>query len=151
MPDPTLPRARPLAAPAWLLAAALAASPLPARAEPPPMKLELNRLEARESGTCRVWFVATNPAAAIDPLRLDLVLFGRDGVILRRVAVDIGPLPASRTAVRLFDLPGQACEGIGQMLLNDVLACGGTEPAERAACAGRLALASRVAGVDFLK
>jgi hypothetical protein len=128
------------------------AAPVLARAEPTPLRLELNRLEAREDGACRVWLVAGNPASeAIDPLRIDLVLFGRDAVVLRRIAVDIGPLPASRTAVRIFDLAGQACEGIGHFLLNDVLACGGTEPARRAACTDRLTLSSRAAGVEFHK
>lgn len=117
-----------------------------------PLKLELNRLEARDGGACRVWFVANNPGAeAIDPLRLDLVLFGRDAVILRRLAVDIGPLPAARTAVRIFDVGGLRCEEIGQLLLNDVLACGSTDMAQRMACAERLALASRAEGVEFNK
>ena len=82
---------------------------------------------------------------------LDLVLFGRDAVILRRLAVDLGPLPAARTAVRIFDLAGQGCEGIGQLLLNDVLACGGAEPARREACAERVTLRSRADGVEFHK
>lgn len=63
----------------------------------------------------------------LDPMRLDLVLFGRDGVAARRLAVDIGPLPGSRTVVRLFDV------------------------ASRAACADRAALASRVPSVTFEK
>lgn len=82
------------------------------------------------------------------------MLFGRDGVVARRLAVDVGPLPAGRTVVRLFDLAGQPCGGVGQVLLNDVLACGGgadAAAAARAACADRAALASRVDGVAFLK
>jgi hypothetical protein len=136
----------------FLLPAAVLCAGL-VQAQPPaaPLRLELNRLEPREPG-CRVWFVVNNPAAEpLDPLRLDLVLFGRDGVILRRLAVDVGPLPAGRTVVRIFDVTGQPCEGIGQLLLNDLLACGGTEPAQRAACTDRLALASRVEGVTFQK
>ena len=79
------------------------------------------------------------------------MLFGRDAVILRRLAVDIGPLPASRTAVRIFDVGGLRCEEIGQLLLNDMLACGGTEMAQRMACADRVVLASRAEGVEFNK
>lgn len=120
-------------------------------AEPAPVKLELNRLEARE-GSCRVWLVAANPdPATIDPVRLDIVLFGRDGVAGRRLAVDIGPLPGGRTVVRLFDVTGQPCDEIGLVLMNDVLACNATDPASRNACADRLALASRVPGVAFEK
>lgn len=124
----------------------------PAAAEQAPLRIELNRLEPREGGTCRVWLVLNNIGAdAVDPLRLDLVLFGRDGVIARRLAVDLGPLPAGRTQARIFDLAGQGCEGIGSVLLNDVLACNGTEPAARSACMDRTVLASRVDDVAFQK
>lgn len=125
----------------------------PAESAPPePIKLELNRLEAREAGNCRVWLVLNNAGAeALDPLRLDLVLFGRDGAVSRRLAVDVGPVPGGRTVVRLFDVAGQPCEGVGQLLLNDVLACNGTGPEARSACIERTVLASRPDGVPFLK
>jgi hypothetical protein len=124
-----------------------------ARAEPAvPLRLELNRLEPRDPETCRIWLVLNHAGTeTLDPLRLDLVLFGRDGVVARRVAVDVGPLPAGRTQARIFDLSGQGCGTIGSLLLNDVLACGGTEPAQRNACADHAALASRVDGVAFQK
>lgn len=119
---------------------------------PPSLRIELNRLEPREGGNCRVWFVLSNrDAEPLDPLRLDLVLFARDGVVARRVAVDVGPLPAGRTQARIFDLAGLACGGIGQVLLNDVLACGGAEPAQRNACLDRMSLASRVEAVPLEK
>jgi hypothetical protein len=133
--------------------AALAAAPAPAAAEgEATLRLELNRLEGRDNGACRFWFVANNATPeAIDPLRIDLILFGRDAVILRRLAVDLGPLPASRTTVRIFDVAGQACEGIGQLLLNDVLACGAAGAAQRPGCAERIALSSRAAGIELMK
>ena len=116
------------------------------------MRIELNRLEPREGGACRVWLVLNNAAAeALNPLRLDLVLFGRGGVVARRLAVDVGPLPAGRTQARIFDLAGQGCETIGSLLLNDVLACNGTEAPEREACVARALLESRVDGVTFVK
>lgn len=144
----------------FLLALAAAASaacwrPVAALAEtatPAPIKLELNRLEAREAGGCRVWLVLNNAGTeTLDPLRLDLVLFGRDGAVSRRLAVEVGPLPGGRTVVRLFDVAGQPCEGVGQILLNDVLACNGTGPEARSACIERTVLASRPDGVPFLK
>ena len=81
-------------------------------------------------------------------MRLDLIIFGSDDVIARRVALDLAPLAPHKTAVRLFDLAGQPCDGIGQMLVNDVLACqqGPAAPApdqQRQACLDRLQLASR--------
>ncbi|WP_419897107.1 Tat pathway signal protein [Roseomonas sp. USHLN139] len=124
---------------------AQAQSPQPAR-----IGLELNRLESRPEG-CRVWLLLRNPAPeAIDPLRLDLLIFGKDGVIARRLALDVGPLPQEKTMARIFDLASQNCDGIGAVLLNDLLACGAT-PENRAACLPRLALASRVDGVTFEK
>ncbi|WP_237181115.1 Tat pathway signal protein [Roseomonas haemaphysalidis] len=114
----------------------------------PPIGIELNRLEA-QGANCRVWMVARNPAAdAVDPLRLDLILFGKDGIIVRRLALDIGPLPARKTQARIFDLAGQNCDGLGSILLNDVLACGPTAET-KAACLPRLALTSRADGVSF--
>ena len=134
---------------AFLLIAGL--SPVMAQT-PSPLRIELNRLEGRE-GACRVWMVLNNGAAgeALDPLRLDLVVFGKDGVVSRRLAVDAGPLPAGRTVVRLFDLTGQGCDSIGSLLLNDILACGSQEADARNACVSRSALASRVSGVTFEK
>ena len=130
-----------------LLVPAAAAAAEPAA----PLKLELNRLEPREN-LCRVWMVANNAGPdSLDPVRLDLVLFGKDGVAARRLAVDVGPLPANRTVVRLFDVTGQPCDGIGQMLMNDVLACNGTDTTARTACADRVVPSSRIAGVAFDK
>jgi len=117
----------------------------------PPLRLELNRLEAREAG-CRVWLVLGNPAPeALDPLRVDLVLFGRDGVVARRLAVDLGPLPAQKTTARIFDVTGLPCDAIGSVLLNDILVCGGDDPEVRAACIARAALSSRAEHVPFEK
>jgi len=135
-----------------LLAGGIAVGAAMAQPVPPPpasgaVAVELNRLESRSEG-CRVWILARNPGAAIDPLRLDLVIFGKDQVIARRLALDLGPLPAEKSTVRIFDLAGQACDGLGHILLNDVLACGPDAPA---ACLGRLAVSSRVQGVALEK
>ncbi|MBS7813173.1 Tat pathway signal protein [Roseococcus pinisoli] len=125
-------------------------SPLAAQTASP-IRVELNRLEARENA-CRVWMVLNNSGGeALDPLRLDLVIFGKDGVVARRLAVDAGPVPAGRTVVRLFDMTGQGCDGVGSMLLNDVLACGSQEADARNACVTRATLTSRVSGVTFEK
>ena len=129
--------------------AAVAASPAAAQ-DAQRISIELNRLEP-QGANCRVWMVARNLSPeAIDPLRLDLLMFGKDGVIARRLALDIGPLPESKTQARIFDLAGLGCDSIGSVLLNDVLACG-PAPEGRAACLPRIALSSRVSGVSFDK
>lgn len=99
---------------------------------------------------CRVYIVVTNPdPEPIAQLRLDLMLFSTEGVVGRRIALDLAPLAPHKTAVRLFDLQGQRCEGIGRVLVNDVLACQLEQhddtPADqrRQACLDRLQLSSR--------
>ncbi len=140
-----------VAGPAFVLAAlagpAWAAAPIP---------LELNKLEAIPGAAagCRAYIVAQNPdPEPFEQLRLDLVLFGTDGVIERRIALDLGPLGQEKTVVRLFDLQGLPCDGIARILVNDVLACrGGKNPADRDRdeCLDRLAVTSR-ANVPFVK
>lgn len=88
-----------------------------------PLAVELNKLEPQDDA-CRVYFVMQNGAgSAFDALKLDLVVFDTDGVIARRVAVEGAPLAVDKTAVKLFDLRDLACDKIGRILLNDVLAC----------------------------
>lgn len=147
---------------ALTLAGAVIHGAPPARAETAsaPIPVELNKLEPLSAqpdgagGGCRAYMVITNPdSAPIAQLRLDLILFGTDGVILRRLALDLAPLGPRKTLVRPFDVQGQPCDGIGRMLINDVLACqvgpqaagntaGGT-PEERQACLDRLQPTSR--------
>lgn len=143
LPSHFVAAAEPAGAPAGAPASTPAKDPLP---------LELNKLEPIAGGSCRVYLVATNPdPREIDPLRIDLVVFGKDNVISRRLAIDLGPLAPHKTAVRLFDLAGQSCDQIGHMLINDVLACGPARDAAtpvdsvvpRAACLDRLAPSSR--------
>ena len=137
------------------LAAALLLASGPAWAASP-IPLELNKLEPIPGPPpgCRAYVVAQNPDAdPLEQLRLDLVLFGTDGVIARRIALDIGPLGAGKTAVRLFDLSGLPCDQIGRMLVNDVLVCRGGKPAADLNlddCLDRLTVTSR-ASVPMVK
>ncbi len=121
--------------------------PPAATTEPPPpetatttgqLTLELNRLENQPRG-CRIYLVfGNNHSAPIETLRLDLVLFGRDGVIQRRLAVDAGPLRADRRTVKLFDVTDTNCDGIGSILVNDIPQC-----SAGADCLSQLAVSSR--------
>ncbi len=139
--------------PALALVMAAAAGPAWAAA---PIPMELNKLEpiAGAPAGCRAYLVAQNPDAdPFEQLRLDLVLFGTDGVIERRIALDVAPLGAGKTTVRLFDLQGLPCSGIARILVNDVLACRGGKPAadlDRDGCLDRLAVTTRTA-VPFVK
>jgi hypothetical protein len=107
-----------------LVAVALVALAAPrAGAASDALHIELNRLEDRGAG-CRVHLVLENTSPrAYDSYRLDLVIFGADGVIARRVALETAPLRANKTVVKEFELADLACTQVGRILLNDVSQC----------------------------
>ena len=111
---------------AFLLAATLATAAVPALAQSSSvgvLSLELNRLDA-VADDCRVTLVEKNGTqSAFTTLKLDLVVFDAAGIVAKRVGVDAGPLKAGRTVVKTFDLKGLACDDVGRLLINDVLAC----------------------------
>jgi hypothetical protein len=135
-----------------LIAAAAGAALLPLGtvcADDADVGLELNKLEPVDEA-CRIYLVLRNGSAtSYQALKLDLVLFGTDGVIAGRVALEAAPLLAGRTSVKLFDVPEITCGAIGSLLVNDVVACrDADQPIE--GCTERLQLASRTA-VEILK
>ncbi|MEO0957573.1 MAG: Tat pathway signal sequence domain protein [Pseudomonadota bacterium] len=112
------------------------------------LSVELNKLEA-DGNSCQAFLVLQNGTKdAYERFVLDLVMFDADGIIARRLAVDIAPLDAGKLAVKVFAVPEQTCDGIGRVLVNGVLGCqvGG---AKRDNCLGLVATSSR-AGVDFI-
>ena len=134
-----------------VLSAAIAlASTGPTRAaESPPIGIEINKLESQPK-SCRAYIVVDNPGpAAFQSLKLDLVLFRTDGVIDRRLALDLAPIRPSRKSVKIFDLDGLPCETIGSVLLNEVADCRDAA-GPVADCADKLKVSSR-AGVPFSK
>ena len=113
------------------------------KASPQTLSLELNKLESRD-GACRAYLVLDNPTdASFDSFKLDLVLFGTDGIILRRMAVETAPLRAEKKVVKLFDIAGAACTEIGSVLVNDVIGCSNAQ-GEREDCITGLKVGSRV-------
>lgn len=109
---------------ACCVALAGASSPVSAAETMQPLvTIDLNKLEAA-ANACRFFMVLENKSqSGFTALKLDLVLFGTDGVIAKRLAVDGAPLRAAKTSLKVFDVEGLACEGVGRVLLNDVLAC----------------------------
>ncbi len=111
--------------------------------------LELNKLEPHENG-CRAYIVVGNPGTSgFQTFKVDLIIFRKDGIIDRRLAVDLGPLRAGKSTVRTFDLELTQCDSIGSVLLNDVMDCksdgGGT-----ADCLSNFSVSSRAAA-EFQK
>ena len=120
----------------------------PAMAASPPLEIELNKLEPVDNA-CRAYLVFRNGSeSSFASFRLDLMLFGHDGVITRRLAVEAAPLGPGRTSVKLFDIQGLACGDVGQVLLNDVMACRDAS-GERTDCTALVRLSSK--SVEFNK
>jgi hypothetical protein len=87
------------------------------------LSLELNKLETYDKG-CRAYTVVNNTTdTTYQSFKLDLVLFQSDGVIGKRVALDLSPVKPQKKTVKLFELDGIACDKIGSFLINDVLDC----------------------------
>jgi hypothetical protein len=152
METPTLWRR--IAAMRFTVAAAvvgIAAWSAPVAAEPAakPFTLELNKVETAGKG-CRFYFVADNPTdAAVQSFKLDLIFFAQDGVIDRRLVVDVGPLRAQKKSVKTFEFDKPPCEQLGSILLNDVTECKSASGPE-ADCLQHLTVSSR-AKVPFTK
>ncbi|MGD9509332.1 MAG: Tat pathway signal sequence domain protein [Geminicoccaceae bacterium] len=123
-------------------AGAICAGPIQAQNPAPPITVELNKLEPADQA-CRLFLLLQNQSdETYDALTLELVSFDKDGLIGQRLAVDLAPVRARKTSVRLFDLPDTSCDGLGRVLLNDVSACsiGG---AAVDGCLDRLQVSSR--------
>jgi hypothetical protein len=106
--------------------------------------IELNRLEEQGSN-CRAYLLIANPGeAAFSGFKLDLVIFDRSATIIRRLAVDLAPLRATKTTVKVFDLVDTPCPTIGSILVNDVLDCRDANGAV-ADCVQRVSTSSKLA------
>ncbi|MEM0922424.1 MAG: Tat pathway signal sequence domain protein [Pseudomonadota bacterium] len=117
-------------------------APLPVLAEDVKVMVELNKLET-EGSACQAYILLQNKTeTAFENLALDLVMFDPDGIIARRLAVEMAPLRAGKTSVKVFGIDGLTCEGIGRVLVNDVLSCtaGG---AAKSDCLGLIETVSR--------
>ena len=115
-------------------------APLYASAADEKVLVQLNSIESADN-RCRLNFVIENKSnAAIESLKLDLVAFGTDGGILRRLVTEMGPVRAAKTMVRAFAVDAD-CRQIGSILVNDVTACA---PGEPGACLDGLGLSSRI-------
>jgi hypothetical protein len=111
------------------------------------VRIELNTVENAEN-RCRMTFVIDNKTDhAFETLKVDFALFNTDGAVYRRMIADMGPLRASKTAVKTFATDGD-CAQLGSLLVNEVTAC---TPGEPNACLDALALSSRIKAVRFYK
>jgi hypothetical protein len=110
------------------------------------IRVELNSLDGTET-QCRMTFVIENKSAALDSLKLDLVVFNTESIVYRRILTELGPVRSGRTMVKTFAIETK-CAQVGAVLVNDVSACA---PGEPNACLDGLALSSRVNNVRLYK
>jgi hypothetical protein len=115
--------------------------PVVAAGAPGGTSLELNKLEPTDKG-CRAHVVINNTGdTAYQSFKLDLVEFQTDGVIGKRLIVDLAPLKAQKKIVKAFEVEGLACDKIGSFLINDVTECK-NEAGPVADCLKHLALST---------
>lgn len=113
------------------------------------VKIELNKLEAGNNA-CRAYLLLENQSASsFESLKLDLVLFDGDGIVAKRLAVEGAPLPKDKTSLKVFDIAGLPCDGIGRILLNKLTACSDAE-GTRSDCLALVSTSAR-GSVPFIK
>lgn len=125
-----------------LLAAALASASGIATAQEqaakPALALELNAAQPSQKG-CRLTFVVANGLGAeLSKAAFEIALFNEVGVVDTLTVLDFKELPAGKTKVTRFDLPGLDCAKISRVLVNRATDCAG-EGVDPAACMRQLA------------
>lgn len=117
--------------------------------ENPKLSIELNKL-AQQGDACETYLVFGNQLPIrFESLKLELVFFDKAGLIQRRLTLDAAPLAATKTMVKLFQIPNTQCDSIGRVLINDVHKCQGQEgPVEN--CLERMSVSFR-GSVELIK
>lgn len=109
---------------AGLTAVALCLSPLMASAQSAGLTVELNKVEASDTGGCSAFFLFRNGTDnSFEGFEMSLAILDQNGVIDRLLSIDAAPLPVSRTTLKLFEVPEMACENISEILLHDLTSC----------------------------
>lgn len=111
------------------------------------LSLELNKLEPAKAA-CQAYFLIEEKAGKpLQSLKTDLIIFGKDGGIAKRLIAEMGPVRSKKTSVKIFaiDVP---CPEISGVLLNEVASCAPEATPE--ACLDRLTVSSRL-NVRFYK
>src|SRR5262249_61753744 len=70
-------------------------------------RLELNAAETANNRCLLTFLIENKTSKAIDSLKLELGLFNPEGVIQRRMIIEMGPVRGMRTIVRTFPAEGE--------------------------------------------
>ncbi|MBQ2259820.1 MAG: hypothetical protein II336_00455 [Loktanella sp.] len=111
--------------------------------------LDLNRLDQVDNA-CRLTFVTDNNLTDLSALALETVLFDQDGRVAALTLFDFGALPAGARRVRQFDVAGQDCAAIAQVLVNGVASCTG-DAVDTPICAQALRVTGSVENIEVLQ
>ncbi|MCV2869207.1 hypothetical protein OEW28_11270 [Defluviimonas sp. WL0002] len=88
------------------------------------LTVELNKFESAEGGGCRAFFLFRNETGmALEQFEMSLAVLDQGGVIDRLLTIDAAPLPAHRTTLKLFEIPGLGCDAVSEILMHDIPAC----------------------------
>ncbi|AWB21017.1 Tat pathway signal protein [Methylobacterium currus] len=121
----------------------------------PPLRVELNKLETAGEACKAMLIVENGKGGAIRSLRLDLYAFDPDGIVQKRSMVELGPVPARKTALRQFEISPTPCAQVGRVLLNDVASCEGKDISgqdlSREACLERIEPSSAKGAAPFVR
>jgi hypothetical protein len=104
--------------------------------------LELNKLETVKKACQAYFLIEEKVGKPLQSLKADLIIFGKDGGIAKRLIAEMGPVRSKKTSVKIFELD-VPCPEISGVLLNDVASCAPEATGE--ACLDRLVLSSRLA------
>lgn len=130
------------AALASMLVLAGAAQPALAQQAAGKLSLELNAAQPTDKG-CRFTFVVKNELdKPLSRAAFEMALFNDAGVVGRLSVLEFKDLPAGRTKVSRFELPGVDCAKTSRILLNSATACEG-DGVDPAACGKALSLSSK--------
>ena len=121
----------------------------PAVAQQGLVKVELNKLEPGDAACQAFLLIENTTPTSFESLTLDLVMFDPDGIISRRLAVEMAPVRSGKTSVKVFNIEGLACTGVSRILVNDVLSCNADGTA-RKDCLDVIETASR-GSVELIK
>jgi hypothetical protein len=106
------------------------------------LSIEINDLTPSDKG-CKLTFVAANALPqSLSKASFEFVLFDEKGLVERMAVLDFRDLPAGKTKVRQFDLPGTKCEAVKSLLINDAPVCAG-EGVAKDACMKALKTGSK--------
>ena len=128
---------------ALMSAAAVSGAAAEEAAKAKGLTVELNALAGSQKG-CLFTFVAANGFAQdVSKVSFEFVIFNHKGTVERLALLDFRDLPAGKSKVRQFDVPGIKCESVKNLLINDAPVCEG-EGIAKDVCMKALATGSKL-------